>query len=119
MADLRIDLGGLPMATPVTTASGTFGYGTEYAGLLDYAKLGAVTVKGVRRDPWPGNGMPRHCEVPGGRVNAIGLRRANWSAEAVLWARSRGLLDGIPGTFVADTNCPRSDVVYYLWKNYN
>lgn len=62
------------MVTPVTTASGTFGYGTEYADLLDYTKLGAVTVKGIRRDPWPGNGMPRHCEVPGGLVNAIGLQ---------------------------------------------
>jgi dihydroorotate dehydrogenase (NAD+) catalytic subunit len=74
MFDLSIDLGGLRMATPVTTASGTFGYGTEYADLLDYTKLGAVTVKGIRRDPWPGNGMPRHCEVPGGLVNAIGLQ---------------------------------------------
>ena len=74
MIDLTIDLGGLRMATPVTTASGTFGYGTEYADMLDYSKLGAVTVKGVRRDPWPGNGMPRHCEVPGGLVNAIGLQ---------------------------------------------
>ena len=74
MVDLGIDLGGLKMATPVTTASGTFGYGTEYADLLDYSKLGAVTVKGIRRDPWPGNGMPRHCEVPGGLVNAIGLQ---------------------------------------------
>ena len=62
------------MVTPVTTASGTFGYGTEYADLLDYSKLGAVTVKGIRRDPWPGNGMPRHCEVPGGLMNAIGLQ---------------------------------------------
>jgi dihydroorotate dehydrogenase (NAD+) catalytic subunit len=62
------------MSTPVTTASGTFGYGTEYADLLDYSKLGAVTVKGVRMDPWPGNAMPRHCEVPGGMVNAIGLQ---------------------------------------------
>lgn len=74
MIDLKTDLGGLHMATPVTTASGTFGYGTEYADYLDYTKLGAVTVKGVRRDPWPGNGMPRHCEVPGGLVNAIGLQ---------------------------------------------
>ena len=74
MIDLNIDLGGLKMSTPVTTASGTFGYGTEYAELLDYTKLGAVTVKGVRRDPWPGNAMTRHCEVPGGLVNAIGLQ---------------------------------------------
>ena len=74
MIDLKTELGGLTMTTPVTTASGTFGYGTEYADYLDYTKLGAVTVKGVRRDPWPGNGMPRHCEVPGGLVNAIGLQ---------------------------------------------
>ena len=74
MTDLKVDLGGLKMSTPVTTASGTFGYGTEYADLLDYSKLGAVTVKGVRADPWPGNAMPRHCEVPGGMVNAIGLQ---------------------------------------------
>ncbi len=62
------------MRTPVTTASGTFGYGTEYADALDYSKLGAVTVKGIRLDQWPGNGMPRHVEVFGGLVNAIGLQ---------------------------------------------
>ena len=74
MVDLAVDLGGLKMRTPVTTASGTFGYGTEYVGATDYAKLGAVTVKGVRRDPWPGNPLPRHVEVFGGLVNAIGLQ---------------------------------------------
>ncbi len=62
------------MRTPVTTASGTFGYGSEYVGSLDYTKLGAVTAKGVRLDPWPGNPMPRHAEVLGGMVNAIGLQ---------------------------------------------
>ena len=62
------------MATPVATASGTFGYGTEYIGAVDYSKLGAVTAKGIRVDPWPGNAMPRHAEVPGGLVNAIGLQ---------------------------------------------
>ena len=72
--DLEVNLGGLRMRTPVTTASGTFGYGTEYVGSLDYAKLGAVTAKGVRLDPWPGNPMPRHVEVFGGLVNAIGLQ---------------------------------------------
>ena len=74
MVDLSVNLGGLAMRTPVTTASGTFGYGTEYADALDYSKLGAVTVKGIRLDPWPGNGMPRHAEVLGGLVNAIGLQ---------------------------------------------
>ncbi len=74
MIDLKVNLGGLEMATPVTTASGTFGYGPEYVGALDYSCLGAVTVKGVRASPWPGNPMPRHAEVFGGLVNAIGLQ---------------------------------------------
>lgn len=74
MIDTNVNLGGLNMATPLTTASGTFGYGTEYVGAVDYTKLGAITAKGIRVDPWPGNPMPRHCEVPGGLVNAIGLQ---------------------------------------------
>ena len=74
MIDTKVNLGGLNMATPLTTASGTFGYGTEYVGAVDYTKLGAITAKGIRVDPWPGNPMPRHCEVPGGLVNAIGLQ---------------------------------------------
>ena len=74
MVKMNVNLGGLEMPTPITTASGTFGYGTEYLGAVDYSKLGAVTAKGIRIDPWPGNGMPRHAEVPGGMVNAIGLQ---------------------------------------------
>ena len=74
MVNTKVNLGGLQMPTPVATASGTFGYGFEYVGAVDYAKLGAVTAKGIRVDPWPGNPMPRHSEVPGGLVNAIGLQ---------------------------------------------
>ena len=74
MIDTHVNLGGLILPTPVVTASGTFGYGTEYLGAVDYAKLGAVTAKGIRVDPWPGNPMPRHAEVFGGLVNAIGLQ---------------------------------------------
>ena len=74
MVKTDVNLGGLKMATPVATASGTFGYGTEYIGAVDYSKLGAVTAKGICLEPWPGNAMPRHCEVPGGLVNAIGLQ---------------------------------------------
>ena len=62
------------MPTFLATASGTFGYGFEYVGAVDYSKLGAVTAKGIRVEPWPGNAMPRHAEVPGGLVNAIGLQ---------------------------------------------
>ncbi len=74
MIDTSVNLGGLKMATPIATASGTFGYGTEYLGAVDYSKLGAITAKGIRLDPWPGNEMPRHAEVAGGLVNAIGLQ---------------------------------------------
>ena len=72
--DLRVNLGGIRMQNPVTVASGTFGYGREYAGLIDVTRLGAITVKGIRLQPWPGNALPRHVEVPGGLVNAIGLQ---------------------------------------------
>ena len=74
MIDAKVNLGGLEMATPVATASGTFGYGFEYLGSVDYTKLGAVTAKGIRMDKWPGNEMPRHAEIPGGMINAIGLQ---------------------------------------------
>ena len=74
MADISVDLGGLKMPTFLATASGTFGYGFEYIGAVDYSKLGAVTAKGIRMEPWQGNEMPRHSEVPDGLVNAIGLQ---------------------------------------------
>ena len=72
--DLSVDVGGIKMANPVTVASGTFGYGKEYAALVDVSRLGAVTVKGIRLQPWQGNPLPRHVEVPGGMINAIGLQ---------------------------------------------
>lgn len=72
--DLSITLAGIPMKNPVTVASGTFGYGKEYATLVNPRVLGAITVKGVRLQAWPGNPLPRHVEVFGGMVNAIGLQ---------------------------------------------
>lgn len=72
--DLSVNVGGIRMKNPVAVASGTFGYGKEYAGLIDVTKLGAITVKGIRAQPWPGNALPRHVEVTGGMVNAIGLQ---------------------------------------------
>lgn len=72
--DLSVDLGGIRMPNPVTVSSGTFGYGQDYADYIDVSKLGAITVKGIRLDRWDGNPLPRHAEVPGGMVNAIGLQ---------------------------------------------
>lgn len=74
MVDLSTNLGGIAMKNPVTVASGTFGYGREYAPFVDIARLGAVTVKGLRTTPCKGNPLPRHVEVPGGLLNAIGLQ---------------------------------------------
>ena len=72
--DLAVKLGGLTLKNPVMTASGTFGYGPEYADLVDLDKLGAVVVKGIMVDPWDGNATPRMLEVKGGLLNAIGLQ---------------------------------------------
>jgi len=62
------------MENPVMVASGTFGYGPEYADVVDPGRLGAMVVKGIRIEPWDGNPTPRLVEVPGGLVNAIGLQ---------------------------------------------
>lgn len=71
---MAIRIGGLRMKNPVTVASGTFGYGPEYSGLLDLNKLGAITVKGISPQPVKGNPTPRIAEVPCGMLNAIGLQ---------------------------------------------
>ena len=72
--NLSVQIGKLTMQNPVTVASGTFGYGAEYARLIDLNLLGAVTVKGIRLNPVPGNPTPRTAEVTSGMLNAIGLQ---------------------------------------------
>ena len=131
MAKLAVNLGGVPMKNPVATASGTFGYGQEYDALFDVSRLGAVTVKGVRACPWPGNPLPRHAEVPGGLLNAIGLQGPGveafirddmpflvkrgvpaivniWGTSAEEYAEVAAALDGQPGVSMLEINvsCP-------------
>jgi len=72
--NLSVKIGKLTMQNPVTVASGTFGYGAEYARLIDLNQLGAITVKGIRLNPVPGNPTPRTAEVASGMLNAIGLQ---------------------------------------------
>jgi dihydroorotate dehydrogenase (NAD+) catalytic subunit len=74
LVNLSVQLGPLRMQNPVTVASGTFGYGVEYARLLDLNRLGAVTVKGICLKPVVGNPTPRTVEVASGLINAIGLQ---------------------------------------------
>lgn len=72
--DLSVRIGALTLRTPVTTGSGTFGFGSEVADLVDLSKLGAVTVKATTSKPRAGNPPPRIVETPGGMLNAIGLQ---------------------------------------------
>ena len=73
-SSLNVNIGGIRMRNPVMTASGTFGYGSEYANFVDLNSLGAVVVKGVTSIPWQGNPMNRIMETPSGMLNAIGLQ---------------------------------------------
>lgn len=70
----QVELAGVTWKNPVTTASGTFASGREHSDFFDLGILGAVTVKGVSAEPWPGNPPPRVAETPAGMLNAIGLQ---------------------------------------------
>jgi dihydroorotate dehydrogenase (NAD+) catalytic subunit len=74
MVDLSVDLGFLKFKNPVLTASGTFGYGLEFAPYFDLEKLGGLIVKGLYYGPREGNPPPRLAETPSGLINAIGLQ---------------------------------------------
>jgi len=71
---MATDIGPLHLKNPVMTASGTFGYGREYAAYVDLNKLGAVIVKGLSLKPRPGNPPPRLMETAAGMLNAVGLQ---------------------------------------------
>ncbi|MFR7746865.1 MAG: dihydroorotate dehydrogenase [Eggerthellaceae bacterium] len=71
---LEVNLGGLVMKNPVTTASGTFASGKEYSAFVPLSALGAVTTKGVSLNGWQGNAGPRIAETPFGMLNSIGLQ---------------------------------------------
>lgn len=71
---MAVSLGRLKLNNPVMTASGTFGYGEEYAGYIDLNKLGAIVVKGLSFKPRLGNPPPRIMETTGGMLNAVGLQ---------------------------------------------
>ncbi|MEE2986821.1 MAG: dihydroorotate dehydrogenase [Nitrospinota bacterium] len=71
--DLSVKLGGLELVNPVIAASGTFGYGLEYAPFVDLNRLGAFSTKGLSLKPKIGNVVPRVLETPSGMLNSIGL----------------------------------------------
>lgn len=122
---------GLPLKNPVMTASGTFGYGTEYHHLFDIQQLGAIVCKGTTLQPKEGNPQPRLAETPGGILNSIGLQNigvkalikekaplwAEWSVPVIVniggdsiddYARIARELDGVAGVSALEVNisCP-------------
>ncbi|MBO7415012.1 MAG: dihydroorotate dehydrogenase [Bacteroidaceae bacterium] len=74
MVSLSTKIGSLELKNPVMTASGTFGYGTEYSDFMDISRLGAIIVKGTTLNPRQGNPYPRMVETPSGMLNAVGLQ---------------------------------------------
>jgi len=73
-ADLSVKIGALRLRNPILAASGTFGYGLEFAHLVNLNRLGGFVTKGLSREPIEGAPAPRLCETPSGMVNAVGLQ---------------------------------------------
>ena len=78
--DMSVDLAGIKMRNPVMTASGTFGYGAEFADYMNLESIGAMITKGLSLKPKAGNPTPRIVETPGGMLNAIGLQNVGVDA---------------------------------------
>lgn len=129
--DLRTAVGSVALPNPVLTASGTAGHGAELAGYMDLGRLGAVVVKSLSAEPWPGNPGPRVTDTPAGMLNSVGLQGPGveaWREEelpelvvrgarvvASIWgrrvedfARAAAMLAGAPGVVAVEVNvsCP-------------
>ena len=112
MSNLAVNIapkhpGGLWLKNPVLTASGTFGYGTEYAKLIEIERLGGIVSKAITRKPREGNAQPRIAETPAGMLNAIGLQNVGVDAaireKAPIWASwSLPVIANVAGFSVAD-----------------
>ncbi len=125
--DTSVAVGAVVLPTPVIAASGTFGYGTEFAALVDLAAIGAISVKGLSLRPSAGKPAPRLVETPAGMLNAIGLQNigveaflrdrlpalratgarvvANfWADDAAEFAECAARLDGAPGVVALELN---------------
>jgi dihydroorotate dehydrogenase (NAD+) catalytic subunit len=80
--DLSVRVGALRLANPIIAASGTFGYGLEFAHLVDLDRLGGFVTKGISKEPMEGAPAPRLCETPSGMLNAVGLQNVGVEAFA-------------------------------------
>ncbi|HMC43213.1 MAG TPA: dihydroorotate dehydrogenase [Acidimicrobiales bacterium] len=125
-------MGSVQLPNPVMTASGTAGHGAELAAFVDLAELGAVVVKSLAAEPWPGNPAPRLHEVAGGMLNSVGLQGPGieawmeselpalraagarvvasiWGTTVEAYAKAASMLAGAPPEVVAvevNVSCP-------------
>ncbi|MFM7507959.1 MAG: dihydroorotate dehydrogenase [Actinomycetota bacterium] len=141
--DLRTDVGSVQLRNPVMTASGTAGYGTELSGFVDLDEVGAIVVKSLGAEPWPGNAAPRVHATDSGMLNSVGLQGpgvAAWRREqlpalvsagatvvASIWGRSvedyadaAAALSDLPSAVVAvevNLSCPNLDGGAHLFAH--
>ena len=100
MVDLSVELAGVKLKNPIIPASGTFGYGEEFARLYDLNLLGSLSFKGTTSQPRPGNPQPRIAETPVGMLNAVGLQ--NPGVDAVIEAELPRLAQVFQGPVIAN-----------------
>jgi dihydroorotate dehydrogenase (NAD+) catalytic subunit len=106
--DTRVDFAGIPLRNPVLTASGTFGYGTEFAPFLDLRSIGGFVAKSLTLLPRSGNPPPRIAETPSGMLNAISIE--NIGVEAFLAEK----LPALPAEVVVIASCFGTDPSDYV-----
>ena len=93
MADLHVNVAGVAFNKPLIAASGTFGFGREYAEFYPLSTLGGISSKGITLKARPGNPAPRIAEAPGGMLNAVGLQNPgvdHFIREDLPWLREQG-----------------------------
>ena len=100
MADLSVNIAGVELKNPVTTGSGTFGFGEEYAEYFDLSELGAVCLKALSAVPRQGNPSPRIAETPMGILNSVGLQNPGVGYLSTIICRSlKSMTQGLLQTF--------------------
>jgi dihydroorotate dehydrogenase (NAD+) catalytic subunit len=115
MTDLSVDLGFLRLRNPVLAASGTFGYGLEFAPFIDLEKLGGFVVKGLYFYSRPGNPPPRLVESPSGLINSIGLQGIGVQAfSREILPRLAGLRTAVIVNVCGSTNEEYAQVIDFL-----
>jgi dihydroorotate dehydrogenase (NAD+) catalytic subunit len=107
MVNLGFSIGDLKFRNPVLTASGTFGYGSEFEDFMDVSRLGGIVVKGTTLEPREGNPYPRMAETPSGMLNAVGLQNKGVDYfEKNIYPRiikfSTNLIVNVNGSYIED-----------------